>query len=48
MLNEIQKRILQEVADMAEIPAGAVNIRTDGQKAYRSNSAHIRIESKTE
>ena len=48
MLNEIQKRILQEVADMAEIPAGAVNIRTDGQKSYRSNSEHIRIEGKTD
>ena len=46
MLNEIQKHILQEVADMAAIPQGAVNIRTDGKKAYRSNSPHIRIESK--
>ena len=46
MLNEIQKRILREVADMAEVPQGAVNIRTDGKRAYRSNSEHIRIESK--
>jgi len=46
VLNEIQKQILQEVADMAAIPNGAVNIRTDGKKTYRSNSAHIRIESK--
>ena len=43
MLNEIQKKILQTVADMAAIPTGAVNIRSDGQKAYRHNSEHIRI-----
>lgn len=48
MLNEIQKKILQTVADMAAIPTGAVNIRSDGQKAYRHNSEHIRIETKTD
>ena len=49
MLNEIQKRILQEVADMANIPAqGAVNIRSDGKKAYRQNTKNITIESKTD
>lgn len=49
MLNEIQKRILQEVADMAAIPTdGAVNIRSDGKKAFRQNSEHITIESKTD
>ncbi len=49
MLNEIQQRILREVADMAEIPAeGAVNIRSDGKKAFRQNSEHITIESKTD
>ena len=48
MLNEIQKKILQTVTDMAAIPTGAVNIRSDGQKAYRHNSEHIRIESKTD
>lgn len=49
MLNEIQKRILQEVADLAAIPTeGAVNIRSDGKKAFRQNSEHITIESKTD
>ena len=49
MLNEIQKRILQEVADMANIPtAGAVNIRSDGKKAFRQNTENITIESKTD
>ena len=49
MLNEIQKRILQEVADMASIPeTGAVNIRSDGKKAFRQNTKNIVIESKTD
>ena len=49
MLNDIQKRILQEVADMAAIPeTGAVNIRSDGKKAFRQNTENIRIESKTD
>ena len=49
MLNEIQKRILQEVADMAAIPeTGAVNIRSDGKKAFRQNTKNIQIESKTD
>ena len=35
MLNDVQKHILQIVADMAgENAPGAVNIRSDGQKAY--------------
>ena len=34
MLNDVQKHILQIVADMAgENAPGAVNIRSDGQKA---------------
>ena len=49
MLNEIQMRILQEVADMSAIPAeGAVNIRSDGKKAFRQNTEHIQIVSKTD
>ena len=49
MLNEIQKKILQEVADMAAIPTtGAVNIRSDGKKAFRQNTENIQIVSKTD
>ena len=49
MLNEVQKHILEIVADMKDIPEhAAVNIRSDGQKVFRSNSEHIRIESKTD
>ncbi len=48
MLNDVQKHILQTVADMADIPAGAVNIRLDGQRAFRQDSEQIRIVSKTD
>ena len=48
MLNDIQKSILQTVSDMVSIPDGAVNIRLDGQKAFRQNSEHIQIVSKTD
>ena len=49
MLNDIQKQILEIIADMknGEAP-GAVNIRADGQKAFRRNSDNIVIESKTD
>ncbi len=48
MLNDIQKRILAIVADMRGTGDGAVNIRSDGQKAYRHNTEHITIVSKTD
>ena len=48
MLNEVQEHILQIVADMKDTGEGAVNIRSDGQKAFRRNSEHITIESKTD
>ncbi len=49
MLNDVQKHILQMVADMAKVPAqGAVNIRANGKKEFRQNSEHITIESKTD
>ena len=49
MLNEIQQRILQEVAELAAVPTqGAVNIRTDGQKSFRRDSEHIHISSKAD
>ena len=49
MLNDVQKHILQVVADMADGNApGAVNIRSDGQKAYRHNTENIEIVSKTD
>ncbi len=48
MLNEVQEHILQIVADMKGTGEGAVNIRSDGQKAFRRDSEHITIEAKTD
>ena len=48
MLNDVQKHILDVVAGMAGIPDGAVNIRSDGKKAYRHNTENIEISSKTD
>ena len=48
MLNDIQKHILEIVSGMASDAQGAVNIRADGKKAYRSNTPNVRIESKTD
>ena len=48
MLDEIQKRILREVADLHGIPEGAFNIRSDGQSVERKSTEHIEIVSKTD
>lgn len=48
MLNDIQKHILEVVSGMAADSKGAVNIRANGQRAYHSNSEHVRIEAKTD
>lgn len=48
MIDEIQKRILAEVADLHEVPTGAYNIRTNGVSAARNSTANIEITSKTD
>ena len=48
MLNETQKHILEIVSGMAADSKGAINIRADGKKAYRTNSPHIRIDSRSD
>ena len=48
MLNDIQKHILEMVADLKGTGEGAINIRSDGQKAFRRNTENIVIESKTD
>ena len=47
-LDEIQKRILLEVADLHKVPEGAFNIRSNGKSAMRGTTANIDIISKTE
>lgn len=46
MLDEIQRRLLEEVADLHEVPEGAYNIRANGQMAARNTTANIDITTK--
>lgn len=46
MLDQIQKRILEEVADLHTVPSGAYNIRANGETAGRNTTANIDIISK--
>lgn len=46
MMDEIQKRILAEVADLHKVPEGAYNIRANGKMESRNTTANIDIVSK--
>ena len=48
MMDQIQKRILEEVADLHTVPEGAYNIRANGASAGRNTTANIDIVSKTD
>ncbi|MGN1136715.1 MAG: SufB/SufD family protein [Oscillospiraceae bacterium] len=48
MLDEIQKRLLSEVADLHSVPEGAYNIRANGAAAGRNTTANIDITTKTD
>lgn len=45
-IDEIQKQLLREVADLHEVPEGAYNIRANGKMAARNTTANIDIISK--
>lgn len=45
-LDAIQKRIIEEVADLHEVPAGAYNFRANSKLAGRNTTANIDIVSK--
>ena len=47
-LDEIQKRLLMEVADLHTVPEGAYNIRSNSEAAGRRSTANIEITSKTD
>ncbi|MBQ4565173.1 MAG: SufD family Fe-S cluster assembly protein, partial [Oscillospiraceae bacterium] len=47
-MNEVQKHILEVIADLKDTGKGAMNIRSDGKKLLRRNTETIRIESKTD
>lgn len=47
-LDEIQKRLLKEVADLHSVPEGAYNIRSNGEALGRVSTANIEIIPKTD
>ena len=47
-MDEIQKQLIAEVADLHSMPEGAYNIRTNGESAARNSTANIEITSKTD
>jgi len=47
-MDAIQRRILEEVADLHEIPTGAYNFRANGESVGRNTTANIDIVSKTD
>lgn len=46
MIDEIQKNLLREVADLDSLPVGAYNIRANGEKAARETTENIDIVTK--
>ena len=47
-MDAIQKSLLEQVADLHDIPEGAYNIRANGKAAARNSTANIEIVSKTD
>ena len=47
-MDDIQKQLLMEVADLHEVPEGAYNIRSNGKLAQRNTTADIDIITKTD
>ena len=47
-MNEIEKRLLKEIADLDSLPVGAYNIRKDGKSYGRNTTANIDIATKTD
>ena len=45
-LDSIQKKLLEQISDLHEVPAGAYNIRATGASAERNTTANIDIVTK--
>lgn len=45
-LSDTEKFLLNEIADLKDIPTGAVNIRSNSQAVYRRSSKNVEIKSK--
>ena len=48
MIDQIEKNLLKEIADLHGIPEGAYNIRKNGVTESRSENANVTIETKTD
>lgn len=48
MIDDIQKRLLKEIADLDSLPVGAYNIRANGAAAGRHTTANIDVVTKTD
>ncbi len=47
MLNDVQKHILAEIANLHQVPTGAYNIRANGESEGSNSTANIEITKKT-
>ena len=47
-MDEIQMKMLHEVAELDSLPVGAYNIRANGASAARNSTANIEIVTKTD
>lgn len=47
-MDQIQKNLLEQIADLHEVPSGAYNIRANGASAARNTTANIDIVTKTD
>ena len=47
-MDTIERTLLEQVAELHEVPEGAYNIRANGQSAARNTTANIDIVNKTE
>ena len=45
-MDDLEKRMLKEVAELDSLPVGAFNIRSNGQSEARNSTANIQIESR--
>lgn len=47
-MDELEKMLLMQVADLHKVPDGAYNIRKNGGGDGRRSTEHIKIETKTD
>ena len=47
-MDKIQQTLLEQIADLHEVPQGAYNIRANGEMAGRNTTENIDIVTKTD